>query len=83
MLYLTRKIGESVIINNTIELTVVEVKGRTVKLGFQFPAEASILRKELHDKISDQNMAAAGAVDDEDLLNALSGLGVPQEPRDG
>jgi carbon storage regulator len=84
MLYLTRKIGESVIINNTIELTVIEVKGRTVKLGFQFPAEASILRKELHDKIREQNIeAATGALDDEDLMNALSSLGVPQEPKDG
>ena len=48
MLYLTRKIGESIIINNSIELTVVEVRGKTVKLGFLFPREASILRKELH-----------------------------------
>lgn len=78
MLYLTRKIGESVIINNTIELTVVEVKGRTVKLGFTFPPEASILRKELHDKIREQNIEAAGAVAEDDLLNAL---GVPLEPK--
>lgn len=59
MLYLTRKIGESIIINNNIELTVVEVRGKTVKLGFLFPKEASILRKELHQKIMEQNMAAA------------------------
>ncbi len=67
MLYLTRKIGESIIINNNIELTVVEVRGRTVKLGFLFPKEASILRKELHQKILEQNIAAAGdnvAIDD-------------------
>jgi carbon storage regulator len=83
MLYLTRKIGESVIINNTIELTVVEVKGRTVKLGFNFPPEASILRKELHDKIREQNIAASGAVDEGDLLDALSSLGVPEEPKNG
>lgn len=59
MLYLTRKIGESVIINNNIELTVVEVRGKTVKLGFLFPSGASILRKELHQKILEQNLAAA------------------------
>ncbi|NBO19823.1 MAG: carbon storage regulator [Proteobacteria bacterium] len=59
MLYLTRKIGESIIINNNIELTVVEVRGKTVKLGFLFPKEASILRKELHQKIMEQNIAAA------------------------
>ena len=61
MLYLTRKIGESIVINNNIELTVVEVRGKTVKLGFLFPQEATILRKELHQKILEQNMAAAQA----------------------
>lgn len=59
MLYLTRKIGESIIINNNIELTVTEIRGRTVKLGFLFPQEASILRKELHQKILEQNIEAA------------------------
>lgn len=61
MLYLARKEGESIIINNHIELTVVEIRGRTVKLGFTFPPEASILRKELYEKIRQQNIAAAGA----------------------
>ncbi len=59
MLYLTRRIGESIIINNNIELTVVDIRGKTVKLGFLFPKEASILRKELHQKILEQNIAAA------------------------
>ncbi len=61
MLYLTRKIGESIIINNNIEVTVVEIRGKTVKIGFQFPKEATILRKELHEKIMEQNLAAAQA----------------------
>ncbi|MDX1975856.1 MAG: carbon storage regulator [Rickettsiales bacterium] len=65
MLYLTRKVGESIIINNNIELTVVEVRGRTVKLGFLFPKEATILRKELHDKILAQNLEAANFGQDE------------------
>jgi carbon storage regulator len=71
MLYLTRKLGESIIINNNIELTVVEVRGKTVKLGFAFPSGASILRKELHQKILEQNIAAAagdaGILDDIDF----------------
>jgi carbon storage regulator len=41
MLYLTRKVGESVVINGDIEVTVVEVRGRSVRLGFTFPPEAS------------------------------------------
>lgn len=71
MLYLSRKIGESIIINNNIELTVVEVRGKSVKLGFEFPAEATVLRKEIHDKIMAENMAAAvGAKGEADLLEA-------------
>jgi carbon storage regulator len=80
MLYLTRKIGESIIINNNIELTVVEVRGKTVKLGFIFPKEASILRKELYDKIMEQNLAAA-STGQEELLNIDLDLGVvPAKP---
>ena len=59
MLYLTRKIGESVIINDTIELTLIEVRGKSAKLGFTFPADATVLRKELYERIREENNAAA------------------------
>lgn len=59
MLYLTRKVGESVVINDNIEVTVVEVRGKSVKLGFVFPAAASVLRREIHDRIEAENRAAA------------------------
>ncbi len=67
MLYLTRRIGESIIINDNIELTVTDIRGKTVKLGFLFPKEASILRKELHQKILEQNIAAASGDGLEDI----------------
>ena len=71
MLYLSRKIGESIVINNNIELTVVEVRGKSVKLGFTFPTDATVLRKEIHEKIMAENMAAAiGARGEQDLLDA-------------
>lgn len=72
MLYLTRKIGESIIINNTIELTVVEVKGRSVKIGFNFPPEASIMRKELHDRIMEQNLAASQSGDAQGITEDIN-----------
>ena len=59
MLYLTRKVGESIIINENIELTIVEVRGKTAKLGITFPPEATVLRKELYDRIKQENLAAA------------------------
>lgn len=81
MLYLSRKVGESIIINNNIELTVVEVRGRSVKIGFTFPPDASVLRKEIYDKISQENQAAAGA--DGDIFADLDfeiDLQHPQSP---
>jgi len=59
MLYLTRKIGESVIVNDNIEVTVVDVRGKTIKLGFTFPPEASVLRREIYERIQEENRAAA------------------------
>lgn len=82
MLYLTRKIGESIIINNNIELTVVEVRGKTVKLGFLFPKEATILRKELHQKIMEQNIAAASAGEAE-LMDVDFNVNVNTQPAAG
>lgn len=77
MLYLSRKLGESIIINNSIELTVVEVRGKTVKLGFNFPPDATVLRKEIYDKIMEENLAAAvsNAESDADFLSGDFDLG--------
>ncbi|MBT4769909.1 MAG: carbon storage regulator CsrA [Rhodospirillaceae bacterium] len=73
MLYLTRKVGESIIINDTIEVKVIEVRGKTIKLGFTYPPEVSVLRQELHEKIQAENRAAAGTR--ESLVEALKSKG--------
>ena len=62
MLYLNRKPGEAVIVNASIEIRVVEVRGKTVKLGFSFPPEASVLRAEVVEAIKQENRAAVDAV---------------------
>jgi carbon storage regulator len=59
MLYLTRKLGEAVIINQDIEVRVVAISGKAVKLGFTFPPEASVLREEVVEAIKLANRAAA------------------------
>ena len=61
MLYLTRKIGESVVINSDIEVTVIEVRGRSVRLGFNFPSNASVLRREIFERVQAENREAADA----------------------
>jgi carbon storage regulator len=58
MLILTRKTGESVVVGNSIRLTVVEVSGGMVRLGFDAPLAVSIYRDELHRETADENRAA-------------------------
>jgi carbon storage regulator len=62
MLYLLRKPGEAVIVNHCIEVRVVEVRGKTVKLGFTFPPEATVLREEVFEAIKQANQAALETV---------------------
>lgn len=69
MLYLVRKHGEAIIINNNVRVEVVEIKGGSVKLGLEFPPDVSVLRAEVHQRILEQNiLAAKGALDDADAL---------------
>lgn len=74
MLYLTRKLGESIIINNNVTVKVVEVRGRSVKLGFEFPQDVSVLRKEVHDRIVEENMAAGKQGQGDDFTDALANV---------
>ncbi len=59
MLFLTRKIGQSIMINDDIEISVIEVSGRTVRLGINFPKEIRVLRREIYEKIQEENRTAA------------------------
>ena len=61
MLNIGRKLGESVIINDNIQVTVLEVKGKTVKLGFDFSADVQVHREEVYRRIQDENRAAAAS----------------------
>jgi carbon storage regulator len=61
MLYVTRKVGEAVMIGDRIEVTVVAVRGRSIRLGFAFPPEVTVLRRELYERIRDENRAALAA----------------------
>ncbi len=73
MLYLTRKIGESVIINDNIEVTVIDIRGKSIKLGFTFPSDATVLRREIFERIQAENRAAAAG--SETLAQAMKNRG--------
>ena len=51
MLVLSRKKNESIIINDNIVVTIVDVKGDKVRLGFQAPKEVTIHRQEVYEAI--------------------------------
>ncbi len=59
MLALTRKINESIMIGNEIELSILEIKGDQVKVGISAPKSVPIYRKEIYIQIQEANKAAA------------------------
>lgn len=71
MLALSRKINESIIIGNEIELTVLEVKGDQVKIGISAPKSVPIYRKELYLQIKDSNKEAAETTATDEVLKKL------------
>lgn len=70
MLALARKINESIMIGNDIEITVLEIKGDQIKIGVKAPKSVPIYRKELYVQIQDENKKAGEKVD----VDALKGL---------
>lgn len=60
MLYLTRKIGESIVINDDIEITVVDVRGKSIKLGLTFPSDVDVYRREVYERIQAEKAGTAG-----------------------
>lgn len=71
MLLITRREDESVIINESIEVKILEVKGGRVKLGFDYPKGNTVYRKELFLKIQEENREALNI--NPDSLNKLLG----------
>lgn len=57
MLYLTRKKGEAIVIDGTIEITVIEIRGSSVKLGVTSPDGTKVLRREISEKIAREDAA--------------------------
>jgi len=65
MLVLSRKKDESIVINDNIVVTIVEIRGDKVRLGIDAPREVAVHRQEVLDAIlREQNLADAGASGD-------------------
>ena len=55
MLVLTRKLGESIAIDDHIKIRVVQIKGKQVRLGIEAPKDTKIHREEVYIAIQTQN----------------------------
>lgn len=63
MLALARKVNESIIINDDIEITILDIKGDQVKVGINAPKTVPVYRKEIYMQIQQAN---------EDAVNTTS-----------
>ena len=75
MLALTRRKGESIMINEDIEVVVIGIQGEQVKLGIVAPQNIKIHRREIYDLILKENKAAiesAEKIDAADIKNLLN-----------
>ncbi|MBP2001775.1 carbon storage regulator [Paenibacillus shirakamiensis] len=59
MLVLSRKKGESIIIQDQIEVSILSVEGDTIKVGITAPAHIDIFRKEVYLSIQESNRESA------------------------
>lgn len=76
MLVLTRKVGESIAIDDHIKIRVVQLKGKQVRLGIEAPRETKIHREEIYQSIQEENQESS-KTDIESLRNASRQLKQP------
>ncbi|WP_341348682.1 carbon storage regulator CsrA [Paenibacillus sp. FSL H3-0469] len=76
MLVLSRKKGETIVIQDQIELTILSVDGDTVKVGISAPKHVDIFRKEVYLSIQESNResVAPQPADLNALIHRLRGL---------
>ena len=80
MLALTRKKGESIIIGDSITITVLSTSGDSVKIGISAPRNIPVNRKEIYEQIQEQNKQAAQITASPTAIADLSKLIRKQNP---
>lgn len=69
MLVLTRKVNQSIVIGDNVEVVILECKDGTVKIGIEAPKNVKVFRKEIVDEIIDENSKALSPD-----MNVIQGL---------
>jgi carbon storage regulator len=80
MLVLTRKVNETIVIGNEIEVTVLGIKDDQVRLGVSAPQDIRIYRKEVFEAIAAENRRAAGSAG---AVQRLEGLLAARKEEEG
>lgn len=76
MLALTRKIGERIVIGDNITVTIVDIKGDSIRIGVDAPKEVKIYRGEIYDAIVAENKQSANPID-LSMIDMLKGIKLP------
>lgn len=74
MLILNRKIDESIILDDNIEIKILEIQDGKVKIGIEAPREVTILRKEIYDEVIEENRKSLEVESKENVLEILKKL---------
>ncbi len=59
MLILTRKRGEGIAIGNDIRISILEIHGKSIRIGIHAPKHIPVHREEIYLKVQEQNRIAA------------------------
>ena len=65
MLVVRRRVGERIVVGNGIEIVIMEIGARSVRLGVNAPRGVLVLRGEVHDAVAKANAVAADAFAEE------------------
>ncbi|MEJ5257875.1 MAG: carbon storage regulator CsrA [Fervidobacterium sp.] len=63
MLVLSRKVGESILIGDNIQVKVIKIENGVVKIGIMAPSDVKIYREEIYSTVAAHNKAALGTAD--------------------
>jgi carbon storage regulator len=76
VLVLTRKLGESITIDDHIKIRIEKIRGKQVRLGIEAPRDTRIYREEVYNAIKHQNQESSKT--NADASRALARLLKPE-----
>ena len=84
MLVLSRKPGEAIRIGEDIEISIIEVRGDTVRIGIDAPRSVPVFRKELIAEVAKSNIESVRAAPEAvDALKSILGSGAGGDDKNG